>query len=115
MKLRSTCLVFTAMLLLGALAGAAQTSGGAPAFMSPAQASPDCAAAQLPSFEPDPIQQVGGPCGPCSDAPCQGMRVDQICAFSGGKYYTCESLLGQRCSGTPTVTLECTCWYGPLP
>lgn len=124
MKLRSSLLAFACLLLTGSIASAATTvqadtpgipRDGDAAIMTPTETSPGCSPAELPFMNPSPSEKLGGACGPCSDSPCQGKRVDQICAYSGGKYYTCEVPYGDRCTNSGTITLQCTCWYGPLP
>lgn len=124
MKLRSTLLACACLLLLGSLASAGTTAqddtladfvNGDEVIMTPAETSPGCPAAELPFMAPAPSERLGGPCGPCSVSLCQGKRVDQICAFSGGKYYTCEVPYGETCGGGGTITFNCSCWYGPLP
>lgn len=95
MKLGATCLAFTALLLMGALAGAT-TSTDAPVLpmFAAVEPLPDCAAdstmAALPAFNVVPTEQATYPCGSCSVAACQGKYIGETCAvLPGGQYYTC--------------------------
>lgn len=93
MKLRATCLVFTALLLMGALAGATTDAPVLP-MLAAAEPSPDCTTnaslAGLPDFDAVPTEQATFPCGSCSVAACQGKFIGEICAvLPGGQYYTC--------------------------
>jgi hypothetical protein len=117
MKLRLTFLAFAALLLIGSLAHAAQTaatpadpaSANLAAIFS-APASPEGAAAKLPSFEPAPTDKAGfATCGSCSDTGCVGATVGTVCRIQGGHTYTC-----QHAYVTCTVK-DCQCWTGPLP
>lgn len=121
MKPGSIWFAFACMTLVGSLANAAtsaHTATPAPESKSaapllPAEVASDCPAAELPFLNPSSTEKAGGPCGPCSETVCQGSTVDSICAFKNGRFYTCEAVLGERCSGT--LTFNCSCWYGPLP
>ncbi len=114
MKLRSTFLALAAVLLISSLASASQTSMPAdPASVNlatifSAPASPGCAEATLPSFEPTPIAKAVG-CGTCSDTICQGKQFGAFCKYQGGKTYTCQPAY-VVCSAR-----DCECWTGPLP
>lgn len=95
MKLRVTGLAFTALLLMGALAGAT-TSTDAPVLpmFAAVEPLPDCAANSsmtgLPAFDAVPTEQATLPCGSCSVAACQGKFIGEICAvLPGGQYYIC--------------------------
>jgi hypothetical protein len=86
MKLRSTSLAFASLLLVGSLAGAYQTSTPAApesailAAIFSAPAPPESVDAELPSFQPTPIDQAFS-CGPCSDTSCQGKQYGQYCTY----------------------------------
>jgi hypothetical protein len=115
MKLRSTFLAFASLLLISSLASAGPISMPADpasanlAAIFSAPASPDCANAKLPSFEPTPTSQAGILCGTCSDTICQGHHSGDVCKFQNGKTYRCQLVI-ESCSPT-----DCTCWTGPLP
>jgi hypothetical protein len=117
MKLRSTFLflAFASLLLMGSLASADQASmpaGPASASLAAifsAPASPGCAEAALPSFEPTPADKAAVLCGTCSDTICQGKQFGAFCKFQNGKTYTCQPAY-VVCSPR-----DCECWTGPLP
>jgi hypothetical protein len=115
MKLRSTFLALAALLLMGSLASAGQLSMASDpasanlAAIFSAPASPDCAKAKLPSFEPAPTDKAGILCGSCSDTLCQGGHVWNVCGYSNGQAYTCQ-MAYEVCSPN-----DCECWTGPLP
>lgn len=115
MKLRFTFLAFASLLLIASLASAAQTSMPADsasatlAAIFSAPASPDCANAKLPSFEPIPDDKAALNCGSCSDAPCVGQPVGTFCKFQNGKTYTCQHAY------VICTFRDCECWTGPLP
>lgn len=114
MKLRSTFLAFALLLLISSLASAGQIATQAdPANASltaifSAPASPGCAEATLPSFEPAPVNKALG-CGTCSDTICQGKQFGAFCKFQNGQTYTCQPAY-VVCSAR-----DCECWTGPLP
>jgi hypothetical protein len=114
MKLRSTFLTLAALLMISSLASAAQTSmpvvsaSANLAAIFSAPASPGCAEATLPSFEPAPIAKAVG-CGTCSDTICQGKQFGAFCKFQNGQTYTCQPAY-VVCSAR-----DCECWTGPLP
>jgi len=116
MKLRSAFLflAFASLLLIGSIASADQTSmpaGPASASLAAifsAPASPGCAEATLPSFEPAPVNKALG-CGTCSDTICQGKQFGAFCKFQNGQTYTCQPAY-VVCSAR-----DCECWTGPLP
>lgn len=113
MKLRPMLLALAALYLMGAPASAGQTTADSMnaslAAIFTAPASPDCADATLPSFEPAPTEKAGIPCGPCSDSICQGKQNGQICAVQGPYVYKCRFAM-IVCEPT-----DCQCWHGPLP
>ena len=115
MKLRSTFLAFVSLLLIASVASADQTSMPADsasatlAAIFSVPASPDCADAKLPLFEPAPADQAAVLCGTCSDTLCQGKQFGAFCKFQGGKTYTC------RPAYYVCHPRDCQCWTGPLP
>jgi hypothetical protein len=121
MTSRSAFLLFTVLLLIASLAGAAPITpaaapaAGAPAFMAPAAPLPGCDTKELPFLAPAPSTKSGGaPCGSCSDSLCAGYTTGTVCGFKNGRYSTCQDVYGGACGGSP-VTLICNCWNGPLP
>jgi hypothetical protein len=121
MTSRPMFLIFTALLLITSLAGAAtpavtvaSTDAGAPAFMVPAVPSPGCDEEELPFLAPPSSTKTdGAPCGSCSDSLCAGYTTGTMCGYSSGRYYYCQSArFGAFCS---TGGVKCSCWTGPLP
>jgi hypothetical protein len=119
MKLRIPLLALASLLVTGLLVSA----DPAPQTPDPAftleqlstPASPDCKAAATPNQGLVPTALPAAPtCGSCSESICAGSALHSFCRFQGGRTYTCEAVLGNRCGGG-TLTFECTCWYGPLP
>ncbi|HEY7214768.1 MAG TPA: hypothetical protein VIC28_09070 [Thermoanaerobaculia bacterium] len=114
MKLGSTLLAFAFLLFLGSSVSTAQTSMQADpasatlAAIFAAPASPDCAAAKLPSFQPAPTERAVT-CGSCSDTICLGKQFGAFCKYEGGHTYTCQPAY-IICSAR-----DCECWTGPLP
>jgi hypothetical protein len=109
MKLRFTLLAFAFLLLIGHLAGAAQTSTPtdpasaylAAIFSAPAApAAPDGTNAKLPDFAPAPTDKAFGTCGSCSDT---------VCRVQSGAIYTCQHAY------VICAAKDCECWTGPLP
>jgi len=118
MKLRLTFLAFAFLLLIGHLAGAAQTSTPkdvataslAAIFSSPAApAALDGADAKLPEFVPAPADKAFNTCGSCSDSICVGKTVGTVCRVQGGATYTCQHAY------VICAAKDCECWTGPLP
>ena len=117
MKLRSTFLflAFASLLLIGSFASADQTTmlaGPASASLAAifsAPASPGCAEATLPSFEPTASDKAGLACGSCSDSPCVGQPDGTFCKFQDGQTYYCRHVY------TICTFRDCKCWTGPLP
>lgn len=116
MKLRTTFLAFAALLLVGSLARAAETSTPADAASAnlaaifSAPASPADASAKLPSLAPAPTDKAGfNTCGSCSDTICVGATVGTICKVQSGRTYTCQHAY------VICAAKDCECWTGPLP
>jgi hypothetical protein len=114
MKLRFTFLAFAFVLLIGHLAGAAQTftptdlaSASLAAIFSDPTA-PDVANPKLPSFVPAPTDKAVL-CGSCSDSLCQGKHFRDFCKSQGGKTYLCQPAY------VVCAANDCECWTGPLP
>jgi hypothetical protein len=117
MKLRFTFLSFAFLLLIGHLAGAAQTftpadpasASLAAIFSVPAApAAPDGADAKLPDFAPAPTDRAVL-CGSCSDSLCQGKHFRDFCKAQNGKTYLCQPAY------VVCAANDCECWTGPLP
>src|SRR5215216_3928963 len=123
MKLRSTLLALVLLLMMGSIASAATTAqvstpanpaGENVAPITFAQASPDCTAATLTSFDPSPIQTTGATCGACSAAACRGMFSGDNCGYASGHLYYCVT--SQKCSATGGGTgWACDCSSNPIP
>lgn len=121
MNLRSTLLLFAALLLLTTLAGAATPGqGAAPAFMTPAApaagsggCNPLLAKLGISSLDSAKATTVGIGCGICSDSVCQGAPTNQVCGRQGAAIKKCIPLLGDRCS--QDNQFNCTCYYGIIP
>jgi len=119
MKIRATSLGLGVLLLMGTLAsaGTADQAGKTNAaldlpFLSSEQKSPECPAAELPSFAPAPSQKTF-PCGTCSQSVCVGKAIGTVCGASGTRIYKCQAVYGNLCS--EESAWECLCWNGPLP
>jgi hypothetical protein len=121
MTLRSTFLLFAALLLLASLVGAATPGQGVtPAFMTPAapaaaggSCNPLLAKLRISLLDSAKDTTVGIGCGICSDAVCQGAPTNEVCGRQGAAIKKCVPLLGDLCP--QDNKFNCTCYYGPIP
>lgn len=121
MKMKLVTSAFAALCLTASLAAAAPSAAPAPAagpatpaladgvLFSPLDGQAGCT--DEPDFLRTPDEQGFGICGSCSGV-CAGGSVNQLCGFSGGRWYACEIPFAEACTdGKP----RCYCWTGPLP
>ena len=124
MKRTAPLLLLTFVVLLAGVPASAATAAAAatpeaPALglvanMSPAPASPGCAA-PLSGVGTAPVRPAAfNTCGTCSQTVCQGAVLHSSCGYKNGHWYECEPVLGNTCGGGG-LTWDCSCWYGPLP
>lgn len=110
MRMRSTLLLFTALLGMATLAGAATVPAAqTPTFMTPACAA-NASTLNAPGLVPNPTLTTSV-CGSCSLSPCQGRTVASIC-FTFNRQGTCQPPNGDYCPGT--TNWNCQCYVGPL-
>jgi hypothetical protein len=107
--MRSTLLLFTVLLAMATLAGAATAPAQAPAFLAPSCAA-NASTLNPPGLVPNPILTTSV-CGSCSLSPCQGRTVNSIC-FAFNRQGTCQPPNSDLCPGT--TTWSCQCYFGPL-
>ncbi len=122
-KVRSGLLMLAALLVLGVFAFTPAAFAAPPnatsAVESSASPAAGCATAtqtiDFLKLTPGSPVAMAATCGVCSLDSCAGATIGQICHYGrfGSQTGSCQSVYGDRCSGTNT--LACQCWSGPLP
>jgi hypothetical protein len=121
MTSRSTTLIFTVLLLLASLAGAATLApNGAPTTAAlttpPAEASAPCNPL-LTTLGISPLDSAKNAsdypdCGVCSDFACQGLEIYSFCGGTPRQPKRCRTA-GSMCLEDPRVKCLCVDWVTP--
>jgi hypothetical protein len=109
MRMRSTLLLFIALLGVATFAGAAAPAPS-PAFMAPACAA-DASTLPAAGLVPSPLAAANSVCGACSQNPCKNQLVATTC-FISNRRGSCQSPNADFCP--ETTTWNCQCYVGPL-